>query len=249
MNLSGGWTWHLRAWRRQGQWAATCEQLETWLLAQADMPRQTLVLIGASAGWMIPPAWLQQFSSIHTWDIDPWAGALFRWRHGRHLRRHQVSLHTHTGDALVQLPALTQAHPEALFWFDNLLGQLCLLQPGQPDKVEQHICALRTTLQAVAWGSVHDRLSGPVREPAPQLPPLRTVPAGGDANSRHHRQWLHSIQAQNPWRDHLTAHVFPHGTLVGQIAWPFGTGHWHWLEIGWRPAQQPADADATTTAP
>ncbi|MEY4663053.1 MAG: hypothetical protein RLZZ239_1526, partial [Pseudomonadota bacterium] len=62
------------------------------------MPRGQLVLMGASAGWMLPTLWLQQFEEIHAWDIDPLAAPLFKWRHARELQRHGTTLQFHTGD-------------------------------------------------------------------------------------------------------------------------------------------------------
>ena len=103
MNLTGGWHWHVRAWRSQARWAPACVQISDWLMAQT-MPRQQLVLIGASAGWMLPTAWLAQFEEVHAWDIDPWAKPLFYARHGRHLKRQSKALYLHTGDGLALLP-------------------------------------------------------------------------------------------------------------------------------------------------
>ncbi|MEN9887982.1 MAG: hypothetical protein RL559_19 [Pseudomonadota bacterium] len=236
-NPSGGLRWHWRAWRWRPRWSATCQHIEDWLMAQTEMPSDTLVLIGASAGWMMPPRWLARFACIHTWDIDPWAAPLFRRRHGAALRAQGIALHTHTADALGQLPALVAQHPHALFWFDNLLGQLCLFEPGRPAVVEQRLRGLRQTLAPVAWGSLHDRLSGPVDERSLVIPPTRTVPAGNAVEAPEQQAWLHSINAQSPWGDHLTTEVFPAGTPLAQIAWPFKPGHWHWLEMGWLPAQ------------
>ncbi len=238
-NPSGGWRWHWRAWRWRGRWHATCAQIEDWLMAQTAMPSDTLVLIGASAGWMMPPRWLARFATVHTWDIDPWAAPLFRRRHGAALRAQGTALHTHTGDALAQLPALVAQHPGALFWFDNVLGQLCLFEPGRTEAVERRLRGLRDTLAPVAWGSVHDRLSGPVREQGLAIPPLRAVAAGSDTTAPAQQDWLRRIHAQSPWGDHLTAEAFPRGTPLAQIAGPFKPGHWHWLEMGWRPAQRP----------
>lgn len=70
-----------------------------WLLVQT-MPRRQLVLLGASAGWMLPTAWLAQFEEVHAWDIDPLAAPLFRWRHGRHLQSQGTRLQLHTGNGL-----------------------------------------------------------------------------------------------------------------------------------------------------
>lgn len=236
-NPSGGLRWHWRAWRWRHRWAGTCQQIEDWLMAQTDMPSETLVLIGASAGWMMPPRWLARFATVHTWDIDPWAAILFRRRHGAALRAQGSVLHTHTGDALAQLPTLIAEQPQALFWFDNVLGQLCLFEPGRTEAVEQRLRGLRHTMARVAWGSLHDRLSGPVHEHSLTIPPLRSVTAGTDAASAAQQAWLRSIHAQSPWGDHLTAEVFPRGTALAQIAWPFMPGHWHWLEMGWLPAR------------
>ena len=79
--------------------------------------RRHLLLIGASAGWMMPSAFLQRFERIDAFDIDPLAGIWFRARHGRHLRAHGVALHYHQQDAIADLPArmLLQVHDELLF--------------------------------------------------------------------------------------------------------------------------------------
>lgn len=239
-NPSGGLRWHWRAWRRHaGLWRETCAQIEDWLMAQHAMPSATLILVGASAGWMMPPRWLQRFTDVQTWDIDPWSAPLFRWRHGAHLRQHGIPLMCHRADGLSALPDLVRRHPEALFWFDNLLGQLCLFHPDQAELTSSRLHALRTTLAPVAWGSLHDRLSGPVEANGQPIPPLRTVAAGSDPEAAEQQAWLHSIQARNAWGDHLTGEVFPQGTPVAQIAWPFSQRHWHWLEMGWLPAAKP----------
>jgi hypothetical protein len=88
------------------------------------MPRKQLVLLGASAGWMLPTCWLAQFEEIHAWDIDPLASPLFRWRHGRHLQSQGIRLHLNTADGLDHLNERTREMPGAFFWFDNMLGQL-----------------------------------------------------------------------------------------------------------------------------
>ena len=123
------------------------------------MPRQQLVLLGASAGWMLPTAWLAQFDEVHAWDIDPLAAPLFRWHHGRHLQSQGTRLHLHTGDGLAHLSECTRDMPKAFFWFDNLLGQLRFT--NEPlDAVSRRLQTLQKSLKHVAWGSVHDRMSG-----------------------------------------------------------------------------------------
>ena len=234
-NPSGGWRWHWRAWRAQARWQTTAAQLQAWLMAQADMPAHTLVWVGASAGWMMPTAWLQRFAHIHAWDIDPMAQALCERRHGRALRAHGVQMHWHRGDALAALPQLVAQHPQALFWFDNLLGQLCLMPPDPPDRVPERLRQLRRQLNSVAWGSVHDRASGPVRADSAMPEPMHTT--GGQSTEGPAMQaWLQRAGALSPWSDHHTATVFDQTTPVQWLAWPFWPRHWHVLEIGWRPA-------------
>ena len=51
--------------------------------------------------------------------------------------------------------------------------------------------------------------------------------------------WLRKLLPSGPWLDHLTSAVFPVGTPVNDIAWPFKPGYWHWLQAGWVQPVQP----------
>lgn len=230
MNLTGGWHWHLRAWRSQSRWGPASLQIADWLMAQT-MPRQPLVLIGASAGWMLPTAWLARFDEIHAWDIDPFAKPLFYARHGRHLKRQGKALHLHTGDGLALLPELVRSMPDAFFWFDNVLGQLRFT--GLPlQETARQLGQIKHQMKSVAWGSLHDRMSGPCL-PGHLLPPSCAALAGWTMESRTGQDWLHSSGAVSPWLDHLTEHVLPQGTPVQYTAWHFKPSYAHWLEMGW----------------
>ena len=233
MNLTGGWHWHWRAWRSQNRWAPASAQIANWLMAQT-MPRQQLVLIGASAGWMLPTAWLAQFDEIQAWDIDPLAAPLFRWRHARDLKRQGTALNLHTGDGLARLTDLVQTMPDAFFWFDNVLGQL-RFSSASLDTVDRRLRKLQHTLKPVAWGSVHDRMSGPTMPDTPG-PAAHQGRAGLAMESPEGQTWLQEIGAISPWLDHLTEHVLPEGTPVQYTAWPFKPGYSHWLEMGWTAA-------------
>ena len=161
MNLTGGLLWHWRAWRSDAQWAQTRTEIETWLLGQ-PIEEEQLILIGASAGWMMSRAWLSRYKSIQTWDIDPLAGPLFKMRHGKALRQHGTALNCFTGDALRMLPTLLKAQPRAAIFFDNVLGQIRF----QTHTIHQAENRLQTLTQALCgrhWGSIHDRMSGPVQ--------------------------------------------------------------------------------------
>ena len=235
-NLTGGPAWHWQAWRSEKAWAPTVDALETWLFAQTtpETPR-TLLLIGASAGWMMPHPWLQQFKEIHTFDIDPLAGHLFKWRHGNKLQAHGVRLACHTQNALANLPALLKTYPQACVFFDNVLGQL-RFNSTDIKLVEKNMTRCVQALKGREWGSVHDRMSGPVSgELALSLAKGAALPQtsghldkGGDA-----QKWLTSIQAQSPWLDHLTGKVFEREIAVHNMAWAFKPNYWHWLQAGW----------------
>ncbi len=230
MNLTGGWHWHFRAWRSQERWSPAAKQIAQWLLAQT-MPRQQLVLIGASAGWMLPTEWLSQFKEVHAWDIDPLAAPLFRWRHGRTLAQHGVRLHLHTGDGLAALEACVQDMPEAFFWFDNVLGQLRFTGQDLPS-VERQLRQIQQRMRSVAWGSVHDRMSGPCATGS-TLPLALPSSAPFPMEAPLAQAWLHQMGAISPWLDHLTEHVLPQGTATQHTAWAFKPSYVHWLEMGW----------------
>jgi hypothetical protein len=233
MNLTGGWHWHWRAWRSQDRWAAVSAQIESWLLAQT-MPRQQLVLIGASAGWMLPRSWLSQFAEIHVWDIDPLAAPLFRWRHGPTLQHKGITLYWHTDDGLARLSELAQTLPQAFFWFDNVLGQLRFT--GEPiDVVSHSLRQIRQHMEPVAWGSVHDLMSGRTSKDTTQIW-VQQSQAGLAMDGPQSQAWLQHIGAISPWLDHLSDQVLPSGTPVQHLAWPFKPGYVHWLEMGWQSA-------------
>lgn len=182
---------------------------------------------------MLPTAWLTQFKEVHAWDIDPWAAPLFRWRHGQALRQHGTGLHLHTGDGLAALTRCTQSLPNAFFWFDNVLGQLRFTDQNV-HSVERQLGQLKQQMRSVAWGSVHDRmsgrcsLSGSLPEPQQGFAPMAM-------ESPQAQAWLHRMGAVSPCLDHLTEQVLPEGTTVQYTAWDFKPGYAHWLEMGWCP--------------
>jgi hypothetical protein len=233
MNLTGGLHWHGRAWRAQARWAQTRNEIETWLLAQ-PVPTDHLLLIGASAGWMMSTPWLQRFQTVQTWDIDPWAAPLFRWRHGRTLQAHGVRLECHTGDALRQLPELLREQPQWTVFFDNVLGQI-RFQNASIEHTEQRLSEIKQTLRGRHWGSLHDRMSGPVIPAGPgyRLPGSGHTTQGATHDAASTQHWLGLMGAQSPWLDHLTGSIFPEGTRLTNLAWPMQPAYWHWLQAGW----------------
>ena len=241
MNLTGGVAWHWLAWRSQARWASTSQAIEHWLLNQAQVfkasgvvGQPSLLLIGASAGWMMSSQWLQQFARVDTFDIDPLAAPLFKWRHGAALKSQGVELHCHTHNALQDLPTLLNAHPKACVFFDNVLGQMRFQRPSAAwQQVEADIQKIQKQLKGREWGSVHDRMSGPTLE---KIVETDALPVRN--SQQNYQQWLTQLNAESPWLDHLTHDVFPLetsglGINIQNFAWNFSPRYRHWLQAGW----------------
>ena len=236
MNLTGGIAWHWLAWRSKARWAPTSHAIEQWLLSNAQVfkpveaqGQPSLLLIGASAGWMMSSQWLEQFARVDTYDIDPLAAVLFKWRYGAALKTAGTELHCHTRDALQDLPSLLSSHPKACVFFDNVLGQLRFQNLATDwQLVERRLKQFKVLLKGREWGSIHDRMSGPTTN---LIQHIHDLPV------RHpdwrDQKWLAQLDAQSPWLDHLTNAVFPAGLAVQDFAWNFSPNYRHWLQAGW----------------
>jgi len=234
VNPSGGLRWHWRAWRSLGRWQGTRDQIAQWL-ASVPTRRSELLVLGASAGWMLPAAWLSRFERVDLWDIDPWAATIFARRHGAALQSAGVRWTYHQADALADLPDLLNQHPNAAIFFDNLLGQLRFHAPAGAagvSQIERTLAGVSRVLAGREWGSVHDAFSGPALGPSQDLPGMRRR-RRKDGASPTADPWLLSLLPSGPWLDHLTSSIFPLGTEIHDIAWPFKPDYWHWLQAGW----------------
>ena len=240
MNPSGGLVWHWHAWRHQNAWKESINQVGRWL-EETPTPSKELVLIGASAGWMMPSVWLQRFEKVTTFDIDLFAAPLFRRRHGPALKVSGTQLRCHTSDALTHLQPLLRAHNRAAILFDNVLGQI-RFHHTSIDEASHRIEAITKALRGRSWGSVHDAYSGkvvpnqgPISQPQ-KLKTLQTPHHFSDENLMKipgFAEFGKQLQPQGEWLDHLTANVFPEGTSIHHIAWPYSTYYCHWLQAGW----------------
>ncbi len=231
---TGGLNWHVHAFQSQKRWQPTVAHIEHFLVR--CQPRHThLLLMGCSAGWMMPTAWLTQFTQIDAYDIDPLAQRLFNWRHGRALRHSQTQIRHHRQDAMAHLPGLLAKHPQASIWFDNMLGQH-RYRIRDEVQVEKDLRALKTTLAGRDWGSVHDLLSGPTLATRAQnlrLQDIRHNIYPRDMDAAFNQSLVQSLHAQGIWFDHLTSHVFADDAPTTLIPWEFKPHYWHWLQAGW----------------
>jgi hypothetical protein len=237
--LSGGWAWHLRAWRAQSRWMDTTQQIARWLAGVAPGSTE-LLLIGASGGWMMSSAWLQRFRCVRAFDLDRWSAPVFRYRHGAALAQSRTELVYQQLDALQHLPQLLRSYPRAFVLFDNVLGQLRFVHHSL-DAAQAQIHGITRALRGRDWASVHDAYSG-VASPRPAGLPhtgaLVTVQTRAQTGatpqfSAAERRWCAQLGVQGAWLDHLTAGVFSPGTAVRHIAWPFSPGYTHWMQAGW----------------
>ena len=239
---SGGWLWHWRAWQAQGRWAGTTQQIAQWLSGVSPGSTE-LLLIGASGGWMMSSAWLQRFRCVRAFDLDRWSAPVFRYRHGAALQQSRTKLEYQQLDAMRYLPQLLRTYPDAFVLFDNVLGQLRFVHK-RLDAAEVQLHAITRMLRGREWASVHDAYSGRVgaaalAAPAVPVPgPLQTVRQRSVAGalpqfSAAERRWCAQMGVQGAWLDHLTAGIFPAGTPIQHMAWPFSREYRHWLQAAW----------------
>lgn len=203
-------------------------QIEDWLL-QAPAGHDQVIILGASAGWMMSPSFLMRFKEVTCVDFD-WLGRwLFRWRFRALFRGKARTLHYALGDAHLLLPRLLRAKPQALILFDNFLG-LDSLYTRDLGVTQTRLSAIKTLLMGRTWGSIHDRFSGPAPTPA-RIPPVVHPHCTGEPLDE--QSLIQSIQGSGEWLDHSTGLVLPQGQAARLVAWPIRAGRWHWLEAAW----------------
>lgn len=240
-DITGGLRWHGRAFtRRKKYWQSTIAGIADWL-AQTRPSHKHLLLIGGSAGWMMSSAWLQQFERIDLYDLDPLAGLLFRFNHGRALRLAGCKLVCHRRDAIHDLEQVLSQHPDASIFFDNLLGQL-RFRTDDEELAEKELQKFYRRLQGRDWGSIHDLFSGPINATAQSAFTCESfqglqAPEGlsleGQTGAAAQAKLLRAVSASGNWMDHFTSEVFPQGLALRLIAWRFSPHYCHWLQAGW----------------
>jgi len=225
---SGGLEWHLRALcRRHRLWAGFRDELGRWL-ATWRPEAADLLLLGVSAGWCLPDAFLSRFRRIDAVDLDPLAPPLFRALHGRALRAAGATVGFVRADALDQLEPLLARHPSHAVLFANLLGQRRFHRPDtDADVTAAELTALCARLAGRRWASFHERLSGRVRDLA------RAPEAFACAGRLDPAVLARRVGAAGEWLDHLTTGVLPDAAARRIMPWPLRPGRVHWVEAGW----------------
>ena len=167
LHASGGLRWHLTALRhRRRAWQPFCECVSRWL-AGWQPARDKLLLVGPSAGWTLPEAFVQRFREVRVLEPDPLARLLL----ARRLAASRPHFDTLDAFAPGGLAALRERYADHAILFCNVLGQLA------PDEESAAWCAeLRATLAPLAWASWHDIASSAraIDAPDEQLVPAHT---------------------------------------------------------------------------
>jgi len=244
---TGGLNWHVHAARSLQRWLPTRELIASFL-SGVQTEHSHLLLIGGSAGWMLPTPWLARFKRIDAYDIDPLVPLLFGLRHGRELKALGVEMHYHRMDAIAGLPGLLKQHPQACIWFDNVLGQVGV-RLGDEEIAERQLNQLKTLLKGRSWGSLHDMYSGSI-DTSMSIPAydavewIRMDDKPEDISEvkfnrqlltqqNAAQQLLQRLNAEGVWHDHATRTVFAPGTATTMIPWAFKANYWHWLQAAW----------------
>ncbi len=168
LNPAGGLRYHARALLGARTWAPFRSALASWL-AEFEPGVKRALLVGPSAGYSFPDAFLQRFQALTLLEPDPIAGFLLK-RRLRGIGVPEVRLESR--DLLIKpllegssgLAELLRADPELCLIFGNVLGQTRFL--SSESEFERFKAAFREQLTPLlagrAWLSFHDRLSGPL---------------------------------------------------------------------------------------
>lgn len=237
-STSGGWRWHLEAWRSQRRWAPTRAALASWL-AGWQPPQRALLLVGPSAGWLLPPALLARFDRVDALEPDPLAGWLLRRRFPHPDMRLLATDYLAPGGEILAprgLAALAAAFPHHAVLWCNLLSQIAGMYPAQtgatadPPVDAPAWAAWKTafcdTFAGRSWASFHDRLSA---DRAPSAAPFALSDDLG-SQALALRAWAAPVDAALAIYDHQLAGLAP-GLPRQYVDWPRRPGLHHLVEL------------------
>lgn len=223
MNPAGGLYYHARAWRYRRLWQPFREEVAAWLGTWNPTSRK-LLLIGPSAGYVLPTSWLAEFDEIVAVDIDSLAPLFFAQQHHlsnvRWLNEDILPMAT-AGPGLGKINRLLAEHRDYAVLFTNVLGQVeCFAKTtAQADKVEDFMGRLRILLASREWASFHDRLSG------------ECVPEVEDVTGDHSHDYALAtrVYRRSGFATHRTERLGD-GLKCHLMTWQRVPGYWHVVE-------------------
>jgi len=214
---SGGLRWHGRAFvRRHVLWKPFRDALAAFL-ARWQPATRSLILVGPSAGWCLPDAFLGRFDRIIAVDPDRWAPWLFRRVHPEARLAEWIR-----ADFFAAAPELLAREPDAALLFCNVLGQLRFAGFEEPE-IAARLAGLPTLLEGHPWASFHELLSG-VTEVTPRALPLAGPPFA--------EALLRQLGLAGEWLDHGAGAALPKTMARDIVPWRFAPERLHLVEMG-----------------
>jgi hypothetical protein len=221
---SGGPVWHWRALWRQYHWTHFKSELSRHLEAWQP-PTKQLLLLGPSAGWCLPSAFLTRFETVDAVDIDPLAPTLFRLNHGMAMARSKTRLTFHRQNLISSFETLLSDYPQHAIFFANMLGQHRFHDEDEA-RAQSTVEQFKEKLSHRHWASFHDRLSG-YYLPGKKIPKATTRP-----HALNSAELASELGLSGQWLDHLTANALPSGTERHLMYWPLLKDWLHIVEFG-----------------
>lgn len=214
---SGGLRWHGRAFlRHRTLWAPFRNALSTFLERWQPSSR-SLILVGPSAGWCLPDAFLRRFDRIIAVDPDGWARLLFRRLHPDAQLAEWIR-----GDFFVEAPDLLAKEPDAAVLFCNVLGQL-RFAGFEEAVIADRLKSLPSLLDGYPWASFHEVFSGET-----ELTPRALSLAGASLGEALLRQ----LGLSGQWLDHGAGAALPKTVPRDIVPWRFAPERLHLVEMG-----------------
>jgi hypothetical protein len=255
---SGGLLYHAKAIRYHSTlWGPFRADIEHWLRFAWNPDRnRPLVLIGPSAGWCLPLAYLREFKSIRAYDPDP----LALWFLKRRLKHPSLKVQVQDAIGIRTDPVGAPLRPiieeskrdGASILFCNLWGQL-YLDDGIEELLPRWRRELETLLEGQNWASFFDRVSGPLQ---PELTPENRWSHGSLKDSeiieRFYRKSNHGESLEIELHDHCTESFFQDLPRL-HLKWELQPGRYHLIEALQegknitRPACEPAGTRTCST--
>ena len=246
MNRAGGPFYHLRALHAaRRRWQPFREAIGAFLVE--SFPSATsLIVVGPSAAYCIPDAFLARFSAVTALEPDRVARFLF----ARRLKRLGVpSIDFVVEDRLVAplvsggpgLDSLLDASPGRAVLFSNVLGQIRFLLSAPDFQKWQAGWTQRVAsrLAGRPWASFHDRVSAAV--PPRVAMPHRTFRRLEDAELG--RFFYSEREGRVELYDHLTDGLFPVEAPHAYFHWELEPGAHHLVEGVRSTAPEPQVTD------
>ena len=237
-NAAGGLRYHLRALRYSGElWQpyrrALGEHLLSWKVTAG-----TLLLVGPSGGYCLPPPFFERFEQLVCLEPDPAARFIFRHRLMQARIERRPRLEFITEDCLLgdsrRLVRLAESSGDAALLFSNVLGQLRFLLRLDTE-TDPRLMRIREAVARAAehraFASFHDRVSGKIR-PTFNQPFLSESRLSDKALLA---QLFAGSPAFHPLKhpellDHLTEGFFPATLPHAYFTWQIKPGIFHVIE-------------------